>query len=121
MIRCLSRRQDICRLKQKMNMPHIHVALFKWKPDTLPDEIDRALAMVRSVTERVDGVSAIYCGENASRWSQGFTHAVVVVGKDQQAIDDYRADAVHAEAAKLIEAMELDGIGVDVADSMHRL
>jgi hypothetical protein len=63
----------------------------------------------------VEGIS-IYCGENSSRWSQGFTHAVVVIGTDQQAIDNYRKDSVHEEAAKLIDAIELEGVGVDFQD-----
>ena len=97
-------------------MTQIHCALFKWKDGTTNAEIEHALQLVRDVKDRVPGIRGIYCGENTSKWSQGFTHAVVVIGEDQKAIDAYRADEVHEEAAKIIEAMELDGIGIDFSD-----
>ncbi len=97
-------------------MTQIHVALFKWKEGTSGKEVEDALQMVRNVRERVPGIQMIFCGENTSKWSQGFTHAVVVIGDDQKALDEYRKDEVHERAARIIEAMELDGIGVDFDD-----
>lgn len=95
---------------------HLHVAIFKWKDGVTTEQVDDALQMVRSVRSRVDGLVGIYCGQNDSKWSQGFSHAVVVVGKTAQAIADYRADEIHEVAAALIDKMELDGIGVDFSD-----
>jgi hypothetical protein len=95
---------------------NIHVALFKWKDGTSRSAVEAALDEVRSVSRRVPGLRGIYCGPNTSKWSQGFTDAVVVVGESQAAIDAYRADTVHQHAAKLIEEMELDGIGIDFID-----
>ncbi|PCH92186.1 hypothetical protein COB80_00540 [Candidatus Kaiserbacteria bacterium] len=97
-------------------MTYIHVALFKWKIGTSDKEVRHSLDLVRDVRDRVNGISEIFCGENTSKWAQGYTHIVVVIGATQQAIDEYRSDEVHVEAAKLIEAMELDGIGVDFTD-----
>lgn len=97
-------------------MAHIHVAIFKWKPGTTSQQIDSALEQVRTVAGRVPGLRGIWCGENSSKWSQGFTHAVVVLADSAEAIAAYRSDSVHEQAAKLIEAMELDGIGVDFND-----
>ena len=96
---------------------YVHIAIYKWKPDALRDDIDGALAKVRSVTDRVAGLKAIYCGVNTSKWNQGFMDGIVVIGETQEAIDAYRADDVHEEAARLIEGMELDGIGIDFVDS----
>jgi hypothetical protein len=95
---------------------YIHVAIFKWKEGVSRIDVENALDMVRGVSKRVPGIQAIYCGPNTSRWSQGFTDAVVVLGESQAAIDAYRADELHTDAAKLIDAMELDGIGVDFFD-----
>jgi hypothetical protein len=95
---------------------NIHIAIFKWKETASRMEIEKALDIIRSVSKRVEGIQSIYCGANTSKWGQGFTDAVVVIGESQSAIDAYRADQVHQEAAKLIESMELDGIGVDLDD-----
>ena len=95
---------------------HVHVAIFKWKEGVTAEQVDGALQMVRSVWSRIPGLTGLYCGQNSSKWSQGFTHAVVVLGETAQAIEDYRADEVHVKAAALIDKMELDGIGVDFSD-----
>lgn len=97
-------------------MTQIHCAIFKWKDGVTDAEVEHALQLVRDVKDRVPGIREIYCGTNTSKWSQGYTHAVVVIGDDQKAVDNYRSDDVHHEAAKLIDAMELDGIGVDYND-----
>ena len=97
-------------------MTHIHMAIFKWKEEATTEQIDDALQLVRDVKERVPGILEIFCGNNTSKWSQGFTHAVVVVGETQESIDAYRKDDVHVKAAEIIEAMELDGIGIDFHD-----
>jgi len=97
-------------------MAHIHIAIFKWKESVTQAQIEDALAQVRQVADRVPGVRNIYCGKNTSRWAQGYTDGVVVIADDEQALDDYRKDEVHAKAAGIIEEMELDGIGVDFYD-----
>ena len=97
-------------------MAHIHLAIFKWKEGVSRGQVEEALALVRSVARSVPGITAIYCGQNQSKWAQGFTDAVVVLGETADAIATYRADKVHKIAAELIDTMELDGIGVDFSD-----
>ncbi|MGH9840368.1 MAG: Dabb family protein [Blastocatellia bacterium] len=98
---------------------HVHVAVFQWKPDVTRSQIEAALDLVRSVANRVPGIVGIYCGTNTSKWADQYMNSdvVVVVGKTAESIADYRADAVHVEAAKLIEAMEAGGIGLDFVDN----
>jgi hypothetical protein len=55
----------------------------------------------------------IITGTNTSRYSQGFTHAILVRAKTREAIDAYRIHPDHVAVAKKIESMEADGIGVD--------
>lgn len=97
-------------------MAHIHVAIFQWKDGVKTSEVDEALELVRGVSERVEGVNAIYCGKNTSRWGKNYTHMVVVVADSADALERYRGDEIHVKAARIIEGMELDGIGVDIAD-----
>lgn len=95
---------------------HVHVAIFKWKDGVEEARLEEALEQIRSVANRVEGILGIYCGENTSKWNQGFTHAVVVLGKTAQSIEAYRHDDVHEVAARYIESIELDGIGIDFKD-----
>jgi hypothetical protein len=97
-------------------MTHIHVAIYKWKPGTSQSTVEKALEMVRRVADRVPGVRAIYCGTNTSRWAEGYTEAVVVIGDTAAAIDAYRSDRGHVDAAAIIDAMEDAGVGVDFQD-----
>jgi hypothetical protein len=94
----------------------VHIALFKWKDGVGDDEIKRALDDVRALKEKVPGLIDIRCGENFSKWNEGYTHAVVVLGKDQASLDAYRQHPDHEIVAQKIEAMEERGIGVDFED-----
>lgn len=92
---------------------HIHLALYKWKAGTLPGQIKAALREVEQLAIKVSGIISITATENSSKYSEGYTHVIFVQGKNQAAIDAYRAHPDHARAAAAIEAMEDHGIGVD--------
>jgi len=97
-------------------MTTIHIAIFKWKPGTDEAKVDQALSLVRDLRRKVPDIIDIRCGKNYHRASQGFTHGVVVIGKNQAALKAYREHPDHTEVAPIIEAMELDGIGFDFDD-----
>ena len=94
----------------------IHVALFSWKPGTKEKEINRALNDVKLLKKKVDGLIDIKCGENFSKWNEGFTHAVIVMAKTRTALDAYRFHPFHKKVADKIEKMEEKSIGVDFED-----
>ncbi|HEV3157276.1 MAG TPA: Dabb family protein [Candidatus Baltobacteraceae bacterium] len=93
-----------------------HIALFTWKDGTTPNDIVEALQEVKSLRHKVEGLLAIHCGENFSKWNEGFTHAVVVLAENQDALDAYREHPDHEAVAAKIEAMEHRGIGIDFKD-----
>lgn len=93
----------------------IHIALYHWKDGTTEDQINDALAQIASLEEKVDGIVEISCAKNESKYSEGYTHVILVRGRDAQALADYRSHPDHDVAASLIEAMEDKGIGVDFA------
>ncbi len=94
----------------------VHIAVFRWKDHVTADEVTGALAIVKSLETQIPGVKGIYVGENYSKWNKGYTHAVVVIGGSQEAIDQYRAHPVHVDVAEAIDSMEADGIGIDFHD-----
>lgn len=92
----------------------VHIALFKWKKGVTKERIEKALDDVRALKTKCKGVIDIMCGENFSKWSEGYTHAVVVLAKDREALQGYRDHPLHKVVAKEIESMEEgNGIGVD--------
>ena len=91
----------------------IHIALFKWKAEIEDAEIKKALQDVRDLVKKVDGLVNIFCGENFSKWNEGYTHAVVVIAKTRKALDAYRKHPDHQDVALRIERMEAKSLGVD--------
>lgn len=92
----------------------IHIALYKWKKGTLEADIKSALQDVEDLAIVVPGIIEISTGTNTSSYSEGYTHAIVVRGENQAAIDAYRSHPDHKKVADKIEAMEDKGIGVDL-------
>lgn len=92
---------------------NVHIALYKWKPDVSLHEIKLALAEVESLANRVPGVAQISTAENTSKYSEGYTHVILVTGDSQDAIDAYRAHPDHLKVAAQLDAMEEAAIGVD--------
>ncbi|MBI4021666.1 MAG: Dabb family protein [Candidatus Aenigmarchaeota archaeon] len=93
----------------------IHLALFRWKPDIPNAAVDQALERVRRLQDVCDGID-IFCGQNTHPDAKGFTHGVVVVARDQAALDRYRQHPDHQDVAEKIEAIEEDSLGFDFPD-----
>lgn len=94
----------------------IHIALFKWKNDVSEEEIEKALSDVKELKNKIPGLKDIHCGANFSQWSEGFTHAVVLLATDQSSLDAYRIHPDHQVVAHQIENMEEKSLGVDFED-----
>ena len=94
----------------------VHIALFAWKADQSPAAIASALDEVRQMKAKVAGIIEIRCGENFSKWNEGFTHGVVVLAESREALDQYRNHPDHAAVGRLIDSMESKSIGVDFQD-----
>jgi hypothetical protein len=92
---------------------HVHIALFRWKPDADPQRIKQALFEIESLAFHVPGIVEISCRENKSRFSEGYTHVVLVRGNSADALQAYRSHPIHERAARAIDEMEGHGIGVD--------
>lgn len=92
---------------------NIHIALYKWKPGITDEQILSALKDIEGLASKVEGIIDITTGLNTSKYSEGYTHVILVRGKDQKAIDDYRSHPDHQKAAEVIDNMEDSGIGVD--------
>lgn len=90
-----------------------HIAIFKWREGTSKERIQKVLEEVRALQKKIPGVTHILTGENFSLHGKHFTHGVVVLAENQEAIDAYRNHPDHQQVAKEIEEVEEDGIGID--------
>ncbi len=91
----------------------VHIALYKWKSGTTPEQIIQALKKVQALKNKIDGVEDIFVGENFHKESKGFTHGVVVIADNQNALDEYRNHSSHTIVSREIEEIEADGLGFD--------
>jgi len=91
----------------------IHIALYKWKDGTTESEIDEALAQIAALEDKVDDIVEISCARNESKYSEGYTHVILVRGRSAEALAAYRSHPLHDVAAAKIESMEDRGVGVD--------
>lgn len=94
----------------------VHIALFKWKDNVRQEAIEEAMADVRSLKEKIDGVFDIRCGQNFSKWNEGYTHAFLILARDKEALEAYRNHPDHLDVAKRIDAMDGGSIGLDFED-----
>ncbi len=94
----------------------VHIALFRWKPGATAEQTTEALEKVKALKNECEGINDIFCGENYHKESKGFTHGVVVIARNQEALDSYRKHPDHRIIAATIEAIEEDGLGFDFRD-----
>jgi hypothetical protein len=92
---------------------NIHIALYAWKQAVTAEEIASALSAVETLADKIPDIIEISTAKNMSRYSEGYTHVILVRGTTQASIDAYRAHPDHQAIAKKIDAMEERGIGVD--------
>lgn len=90
-----------------------HIALYKFKDSVTPEQINQVFQELTELQSKVPGLISINCAKNTSKYSEGYEYVILIQGKDQAAIDAYRAHPDHARIAQEIEAMEDKGIGVD--------
>ncbi len=98
----------------------LHIALFAWKQKADPETVNRALVDIKGMKKKIPGIIEIYCGENFSKWNQGFQHAVVVIAENQNALEMYRNHPDHVRVADLLDIIESKTIGIDIMDSVTK-
>lgn len=94
---------------------NVHVAIYEWKAGTQESYVRELLMGIANIEKFLPGVQ-IFVGENTSKYGEGYTHAIVVVGAAQADIDAYRAHPEHARLAEKIDAIESRGVGVDIVN-----
>jgi len=91
----------------------IHIALFKFKSEVSKEEINTSMNEVRALKDKIPQIIEISAGENFSKHSKGFTHAIVVKFNSKVDINAYREHPDHKPVADKLDLIEEDSIGID--------
>jgi hypothetical protein len=77
--------------------------------------MERLLAAIRALAERIPGVVAIHAGDNITDRAQGYSHGVIVTLEGEGALADYLAHPEHvAVGARLRQ--HCDVLALDFLD-----
>lgn len=92
-----------------------HIALFKFRPEVTPAEIQSLFDDILDMTEEITGLEDYVAGENSSPegLNQGYTHAFVMTFSDAAARDAYLAHPAHDRVKFKIIALIEGGAVVD--------
>jgi hypothetical protein len=92
-----------------------HIALFKFRAEVTPEEIEDLFNDILDMTEEIPGLEDYVAGENNSPegLNQGYTHAFVMTFADAAARDAYLPHPAHERVKLKILALAEAGAVVD--------
>ena len=77
-----------------------HILLLRWNDKTSLEAIDRAMAELRGLKEKIPGILDLTSGTNFSERAKGFTHGMVFRFKDRAALEAY---IMHPEHQRVVQ------------------
>jgi hypothetical protein len=91
-----------------------HIVLFKWKPETSPEQITEVINNLQALKGKIPGIIDLSCGENFCDRSQGFQHGLVVRFDSKISLENYGSHPSHQEVVQnFIKPILADIIAVD--------
>jgi hypothetical protein len=92
-----------------------HIVLVKWKPGVSDDAILRAFEQARHLPNEIDGVESLTIGRARVDQGHGFTHALIVRLKDEEALGRYLDHPLRAGyIADHLQPLEAERIEISV-------
>ena len=86
--------------KAKKPTTVIHVVTIKWKEGTTPEQIASALKGAETVSDTYNGITRVWTKALKVQGS-GYTHAIVMEFKSEQALKDYTDSPAQKEWYKI--------------------
>jgi len=95
-------------------MPVNHMVWIKFNEGTTPTAIEEHLAGLRSLPDHVPGILGLTLGSNFTERARGFTHGVMVLLTDRDALAAYAVHPAHvAVASRLVKDAEIMALDFD--------
>jgi hypothetical protein len=91
----------------------VHFAVYRFKDGSPLKEIERGFDELCAMAGDVPGIRLVSWGLNSSEYAMGYTHAMVIVGDDADAVRTYRELARKHPVAEVAHVSEEAGIGAD--------
>jgi hypothetical protein len=85
-------------------MPVQHIVWIKFNDGVPGERIDRHMAALATLKDRVPGVTGLSLGENFTDRAQGYTHGLIVTLEDKAALAGYAQHPHHVEVADALRA-----------------
>ena len=81
-----------------------HIVLFRFKPETSPEQIDQMFQEIMDLSETIPGIEDYVSGPNISpeKLDDGFTHGFVMTFQDIAARDAYIPHPEHERVKAII-------------------
>ncbi len=103
----------VARLNKEITQHAVHIAIYRWKENAPIDKLEDAMESLKGMADDVPGIRLITWGRNTNKWAEGFTHAILILGENEEAIEQYRRHPLHKGVADFIDSWEGFGVGVD--------
>lgn len=78
-------------------------------------EMEQLLATIRALVDRIPGVIAIHAGDNLTDRAQGYSHGIIVVLEDEEALAGYLAHPEHVAVGSRLRE-HCDVLALDFMD-----
>jgi len=91
----------------------VHFAVYSWNDNAPVEDIERGFDELCAMGDEAPGVQLVSWGINISEFANGYTHAMIIVGDDAEAVKAYRERARQHPIAHIAHVSEKAGIGVD--------
>jgi hypothetical protein len=96
-----------------------HIVLLKWKPGTTEEDIAEAFSAAHELLDGIDAVQKVTLGRNRAESDHGFTHALIVSLRDEDALSSYLDHPTRVGyVQKWLQPLEEQRIEIDVPVDM---
>ncbi len=83
-------------------MSFTHLASFRWKDGTTPEDVDRITGALTALAPILSGIESYRCGPDVSRTPDSYDYAVVGVFASR---DDFEAYRDHPEHQRILKEL----------------
>ena len=91
-----------------------HIAIFHWKEDASPEAINKAMAELVMLKEKIPGIVELSSGVNVSERAKGYTHALVGRFINRAALDAHFPHPEHQRVLRqFVNAIRLESLVFD--------
>ena len=90
-----------------------HILLARWKPNTADADAQKLLRSIEELRVPIQQILSCRTGENFSKYSGAFTHAIVLTFANRDELQHYLRHPAHVAVLERWNKLQEEWIGVD--------